>query len=73
MQSLYWFLYVQVDSPGVYLQNGNRLLRIYRVQQEHAGQFICTAQNSAGEARRAYHIVVQGELLKKTLTLSKQY
>ncbi|KAM9858177.1 hemicentin-1 [Aulostomus maculatus] len=48
-----------VDSPGVYLQSGNRLLRIYRVQPDHAGQFACTAQNSAGEARREYHIVVQ--------------
>ncbi|KAM4616042.1 hemicentin-1 [Polymixia lowei] len=48
-----------VDSPGVYLQNGNRLLRIYRVQSEHAGRFTCTAQNTAGEARREYNIVVQ--------------
>ncbi|KAG7241454.1 hypothetical protein INR49_025655 [Caranx melampygus] len=48
-----------VNSPGVYLQNGNRLLRIYRVQPDHAGQFACTAQNSAGEARREYNIVVQ--------------
>ncbi|XP_071783895.2 hemicentin-1 [Centroberyx gerrardi] len=48
-----------VDSPGVYLQNGKRLLRIYRVQSEHAGQFACTAHNSAGEARRQYNIVVQ--------------
>ncbi|XP_054466068.1 hemicentin-1 [Anoplopoma fimbria] len=48
-----------VDSPGVYLQNGNRLLRIYRVLPEHAGRFACTVQNSAGEARREYHIVVQ--------------
>ncbi|XP_012721740.2 hemicentin-1 [Fundulus heteroclitus] len=48
-----------VDNPGVYLQNGNRLLRIYRVQHEHAGQFACTAQNSAGEARRQYNIMVQ--------------
>ncbi|XP_039476218.1 hemicentin-1 [Oreochromis aureus] len=48
-----------VDSPGVYLQNGNRLLRIYRVQPEHAGQFACTAQNSAGETQRQYIIVVQ--------------
>ncbi|TMS03749.1 Hemicentin-2 [Larimichthys crocea] len=48
-----------VDSPGVYLQNGNRLLRIYRVQPEHGGRFSCTAQNSAGEARREYNIVVQ--------------
>uniref|UniRef100_A0A3Q2GH42 Hemicentin-1 n=1 Tax=Cyprinodon variegatus TaxID=28743 RepID=A0A3Q2GH42_CYPVA len=50
---------VSADVPGVYLQNGNRLLRIYRVQHEHAGQFTCTAQNSAGEARRQYNIVVQ--------------
>ncbi|KAM9743449.1 hemicentin-1 [Menidia menidia] len=48
-----------VDSPGVYLQNGNRLLRIYRVQPEHAGQFACTAGNSAGEARREFNIIVQ--------------
>ncbi|XP_028269954.1 hemicentin-1 isoform X2 [Parambassis ranga] len=48
-----------VDSPGVYLQNGNRLLRIYRVQPEHAGQFSCTAHNSAGEAQRQYNIEVQ--------------
>ncbi|XP_029915084.1 hemicentin-1 [Myripristis murdjan] len=48
-----------VDTPGVYLQNGQRLLRIYRVQSEHAGQFTCTARNSAGEARREYNIVVQ--------------
>ncbi|KAM9810462.1 hemicentin-1 [Neosynchiropus ocellatus] len=48
-----------VDTPGVYLQNGNRLLRIYRVQPEHAGQFTCLAQNTAGEARRDYNIVVQ--------------
>ncbi|KAJ3604124.1 hypothetical protein NHX12_028865 [Muraenolepis orangiensis] len=48
-----------VDSPGVYLQNGNRLLRIYRVQSEHGGKFACTAENTAGEARRAYNIVVQ--------------
>ncbi|KAM6930619.1 hemicentin-1 [Xenentodon cancila] len=48
-----------VESPGVYVQNGNRLLRIYRVQPEHAGQFACTAQNAAGEARRQYNIVVE--------------
>ncbi|XP_037536631.1 hemicentin-2 [Nematolebias whitei] len=48
-----------VDSPGVYLQNANRLLRIYRVQPEHAGQFVCTAQNTAGKKRREYNIVVQ--------------
>lgn len=58
---LKWFLYVQVDTPGVYLQNGNRMLRIYRVQPEHAGNYSCTAQNSAGEARRDYSIVVQGK------------
>jgi len=46
----------------VYLQNGNRLLRIYRVQSEHGGQFACMAENAAGEARRVYNIVVQGEL-----------
>ena len=60
----------QVDSPGVYLQNGNRLLRIYRVQSEHGGQFACTAENTAGEARRAYNIVVQGEL--RTTIKTKQ-
>ncbi|XP_072244443.1 hemicentin-1 [Leuresthes tenuis] len=48
-----------VDSPGVYLQNGNRLLRIYRVQPEHAGKFVCTVENSAGEAQRVHNIVVQ--------------
>ncbi|XP_077377558.1 hemicentin-1 [Festucalex cinctus] len=48
-----------VDGPGLYLQNGNRLLRIYRVQPQHAGMFACAAQNSAGEARREFHIVVQ--------------
>ncbi|XP_013862624.1 hemicentin-1 isoform X1 [Austrofundulus limnaeus] len=48
-----------VDSPGVYLENANRLLRIYRVQPEHAGQFSCTAQNSAGKTRREYNIAVQ--------------
>nr|XP_057926871.1 hemicentin-1 [Doryrhamphus excisus] len=48
-----------VNSPGLYLQNGNRLLRIYRVLPEHAGVFACTAQNSAGEAHKEYHIVVQ--------------
>nr|XP_015827628.2 hemicentin-1 [Nothobranchius furzeri] len=48
-----------VDSPGVYLQNANRMLRIYRVQPDHAGRFACSAQNSAGEARREYNIVVQ--------------
>ncbi|XP_038853583.1 hemicentin-1-like [Salvelinus namaycush] len=37
-----------VDSPGVYLQNGKRLLRIYRVQTEHGGQFSCIASNTAG-------------------------
>lgn len=58
---LEWFLYVQVDTPGVYLQNGNRMLRIYRVQPEHAGTYSCTAQNSAGEAQREYSIVVQGK------------
>ncbi|XP_055017752.1 hemicentin-1 [Boleophthalmus pectinirostris] len=47
-----------VGSPGVYLQNGNRLLRIFRVQPEHAGRFLCSAQNSAGEAQREYNIVV---------------
>ncbi|XP_014015728.2 hemicentin-1 [Salmo salar] len=48
-----------VDSLGVYLQNGKRLLRIYRVQEEHGGQFTCTASNTAGQARRDYNIVVQ--------------
>ncbi|XP_036382492.1 hemicentin-1 [Megalops cyprinoides] len=48
-----------VDSPGAYLQNGKRLLRIYRVQTEHSGQFSCRASNKAGEARRDYNIVVQ--------------
>lgn len=61
VDGLNWFLRVQVDTPGVYLQNGNRMLRIYRVQPEHAGKFSCTAQNSAGEARREYSIVVQGK------------
>lgn len=56
-----------MNSPGVYLQNGNRLLRIYRVQPDHAGQFACTAQNSAGEAKREYNIVVQGELINQLL------
>ncbi|KAL2092656.1 hypothetical protein ACEWY4_012454 [Coilia grayii] len=49
-----------VETPGVYLQNGNRLLRIYRVQAEHAGRFSCRAQNPAGETHRDYHIDVQG-------------
>nr|XP_046206515.1 hemicentin-1-like [Oncorhynchus gorbuscha] len=48
-----------VDSLGVYLQNGKRLLRIYRVQEEHGGQFTCTASNTAGQAQRNYNIVVQ--------------
>ncbi|XP_076126836.1 hemicentin-1 [Alosa pseudoharengus] len=48
-----------VQTPGVYLQNGNRLLRIYRVQPEHAGRFSCKAQNPAGETRRDYNIDVQ--------------
>lgn len=60
VEGLKWFLCVQVDTPGVYLQNGNRMLRIYRIQPEHAGKFSCTVQNSAGEARREYSIVVQG-------------
>ncbi|KAJ8413768.1 hypothetical protein AAFF_G00063660 [Aldrovandia affinis] len=47
------------DSPGVYLQNGKRLLRIYRVQAEHSGTFSCRASNKAGEATRDYNIVVQ--------------
>ncbi|XP_051950032.1 hemicentin-1 [Xyrauchen texanus] len=48
-----------VETPGVYLQNGKRLLKIYRVQNHHAGHFSCTAQNSAGEAIREYTIEVQ--------------
>ncbi|XP_056628956.1 hemicentin-1 isoform X2 [Triplophysa dalaica] len=48
-----------LETPGVYLQNGNRLLKIYRVQNDHAGRFSCTVQNSAGEARREYTIEVQ--------------
>lgn len=59
---------MQVDNPGVYLENGNRLLRIYRVQPEHAGQFVCTAQNLAGETQRQYNIVVQGELIINLLS-----
>lgn len=46
----------------MYLQNGKRLLKIYRVQHDHAGRFSCTAQNSAGEAKREYTIEVQGEI-----------
>lgn len=65
MDALILILCLKVDSPGVYLQNGNRMLRIYRVQPEHAGKFSCTAQNSAGEARREYNIVVQGELINQ--------
>uniref|UniRef100_M3ZDA5 Cell adhesion molecule-related/down-regulated by oncogenes n=1 Tax=Xiphophorus maculatus TaxID=8083 RepID=M3ZDA5_XIPMA len=61
----------QVDNPGVYLQNGNRLLRIYRVQHEHAGQFACTAQNSAGEAKRQYNIVVQPPVISGTSRLQE--
>ncbi|XP_001920501.5 hemicentin-1 [Danio rerio] len=48
-----------LETPGVYLQNGKRLLKIYRVQHDHAGRFSCTAQNSAGEAKREYTIEVQ--------------
>ncbi|XP_016112004.1 hemicentin-1 [Sinocyclocheilus grahami] len=48
-----------LETPGVYLQNGKRLLKIYRVQHDHAGHFSCTAQNSAGEDRREYIIEVQ--------------
>lgn len=48
------------------------MLRIYRVQPEHAGKFSCTAQNSAGEARREYSIVVQGKHITIfLLTLTK--
>ncbi|XP_035291447.1 hemicentin-1 [Anguilla anguilla] len=47
------------DYAGIYLQNGKRLLRIYRVQMEHSGTFSCRASNKAGEARRDYSIVVQ--------------
>uniref|UniRef100_A0A3B5AUN6 Cell adhesion molecule-related/down-regulated by oncogenes n=1 Tax=Stegastes partitus TaxID=144197 RepID=A0A3B5AUN6_9TELE len=61
----------QVDSPGVYLQNGNRLLRIYRVQPDHSGQFACMAQNSAGEARRQYNIVVQPPMISGTSRLQE--
>lgn len=46
----------------MYLQNGKRILKIYRVQNDHAGRFSCTVQNSAGEARREYTIEVQGEI-----------
>lgn len=62
---------MQVDSPGVYLQNGNRMLRIYRVQPEHAGRFSCTAQNSAGEARREFNIVVQGKIINQPVVLPR--
>ncbi|KTG07072.1 hypothetical protein cypCar_00042446, partial [Cyprinus carpio] len=48
-----------LETPGVHLQNGKRLLKIYRVQHDHAGHFSCTAQNSAGEARREYTVEVQ--------------
>ncbi|TRY54403.1 hypothetical protein DNTS_023681 [Danionella cerebrum] len=48
-----------LETPGVYLQNGKRLLKIYRVQHDHAGRFSCTAQNSAGEAQRQFTIEVQ--------------
>ncbi|XP_028851746.1 hemicentin-1 isoform X2 [Denticeps clupeoides] len=48
-----------METPGVYIQNGQRLLTIYRVQAEHAGRFSCLARNVAGEARRDYGIVVQ--------------
>uniref|UniRef100_A0AAY5L311 Hemicentin 2 n=1 Tax=Esox lucius TaxID=8010 RepID=A0AAY5L311_ESOLU len=37
------------------------LLRIYRVQTDHGGQFTCTASNTAGQTRRDYNIMVQGE------------
>ncbi|XP_019908484.3 hemicentin-1 isoform X2 [Esox lucius] len=48
-----------MDTPGVYLENGKRLLRIYRVQTDHGGQFTCTASNTAGQTRRDYNIMVQ--------------
>ncbi|KAL0979469.1 hypothetical protein UPYG_G00185480 [Umbra pygmaea] len=47
------------DLPGVYLENGKRLLRIYRVQTEHGGRFTCTTSNTAGHAQRDYNILVQ--------------
>lgn len=56
---------MQVDIPGVYLENGNKMLKIYRVQPEHGGRFACTAQNTAGEARREYSVVVQGKLVNE--------
>uniref|UniRef100_A0A3B3DLS4 Uncharacterized protein n=1 Tax=Oryzias melastigma TaxID=30732 RepID=A0A3B3DLS4_ORYME len=69
--SITWTKDGHPDSPGVYVQNGNRLLRIYRVQPEHAGQFVCTAQNSAGEARRKYNIVVEPPVISGTSKLQE--
>uniref|UniRef100_H2MDX8 Hemicentin 2 n=1 Tax=Oryzias latipes TaxID=8090 RepID=H2MDX8_ORYLA len=69
--SITWTKDGHPDSPGVYVQNGNRFLRIYRVQPEHAGQFACTAQNSAGEARRKYNIVVEPPVISGTSQLQE--
>ncbi|XP_066569261.1 hemicentin-1 isoform X1 [Amia ocellicauda] len=48
-----------VGTPGLWLQNGGRTLRIFRAQREHSGLFSCTARNSAGEDTRDFHITVQ--------------
>ncbi|KAI4892791.1 hypothetical protein NFI96_028928 [Prochilodus magdalenae] len=47
------------EFSGVFLHNGNRLLKISRVQDEHSGLYSCSAQSSAGQASRVFSVVVQ--------------
>ncbi|KAG9270615.1 hemicentin-2-like [Astyanax mexicanus] len=47
------------EFPGVFLHNGNRLLKISQVQNQHAGLFSCTARSTAGQASKLYSIVVE--------------
>lgn len=43
------------------MHSGNRLLKISWVQEDHAGQFSCSAFSAAGKASRTFIVTVQGE------------
>ncbi|XP_037392153.1 hemicentin-2 isoform X1 [Pygocentrus nattereri] len=47
------------EFSGVFLHNGNRLLKISRIQNEHSGLFSCSAHSTAGQASRVFYVGVQ--------------
>ncbi|KAG9473293.1 hypothetical protein GDO78_019504 [Eleutherodactylus coqui] len=49
---------ILTEGPGISFQSAGQSLRFHRIRKEDSGSYICMAVNRAGEAQRAYNVMV---------------